>query len=83
MDAWTGGDARSPSPAYLWVECRWAREAGDCYQAFKDNGIEGRPGLQYGAGPEFVRFSLLMREVDFETFIARLSSLASEEESPS
>ncbi len=81
VDAWMGGDARDPSPAYLWVECLWASEAGDCYQAFKDNGIEGRPGLQYGAGPEFVRFSLLMREVDFETFIARLSSLASEEES--
>ena len=42
--------------------------------------IEGRPGIQYGAGPQFVRFSLLMRQADFETFAARLKTLATEEE---
>jgi hypothetical protein len=58
--------------AFAWLRCN--REP-DCQAFLKARGIIARSGHHFGAGPEFVRLSMLERNHSFELVVQRLASL--------
>ncbi len=58
--------------AFAWLRCN--REP-DCRAFLKARGIITRSGHHFGAGPEFVRVSMLERNHSFELVVQRLASL--------
>ncbi|XP_024530924.1 tryptophan aminotransferase-related protein 1 [Selaginella moellendorffii] len=67
------GQVTSPHPAFAWLKCN---RDSDCKEVLKLGGVLSRSGVQFGVGPDYVRISMLDREGNFETFIARLSDMA-------
>lgn len=57
--------------AYLWMRCEWASDT-NCEQLFRDEGVSGRGGPNYGVGPEWIRFSLLCRQSTFDFLMERM-----------
>jgi len=66
------GENHTPTPAFAWLRCN--REP-DCRAFLKARGIITRSGHHFGAGPEFVRVSMLERNHSFELVVQRLASL--------
>lgn len=58
--------------AYLWMRCEWPSDT-NCEQLFRDNGVSGRGGPNYGVGLEWIRFSLLCRQTTFEYLMERVN----------
>lgn len=58
--------------AYLWMRCEWPSDT-NCEQLFRDHGVSGRGGPNYGVGPEWIRFSLLCRQTTFEYLMERVN----------
>ncbi|MQL97567.1 hypothetical protein Taro_030262, partial [Colocasia esculenta] len=63
-----------PSPAYGWLKCEMV-EDGDCYAVLRSGGIVGREGPLFGAGPRYVRLSLLKSRDEFDLLLRRLEAL--------
>nr|BBM60841.1 tryptophan aminotransferase related protein [Juncus prismatocarpus subsp. leschenaultii]BBM60842.1 tryptophan aminotransferase related protein [Juncus wallichianus] len=62
-------------PAFAWLRCEG--DAGeDCEGFFGRLKILTRSGTHFGAGPEYVRISMLDRDANFDEFIRRISSQA-------
>ena len=50
----------------------------DCAETMRSAGLLNRAASGFGAGPEFVRLELLMRQEDFELMADKLQKLALE-----
>ncbi|CAN6455947.1 unnamed protein product [Victoria cruziana] len=68
-----------PSPAYAWVRCE-REEDRDCAAVMAEAGIIGRRGNVFGAGPRYVRFSLIRAQDNFDLLVSKLQALVSQEE---
>ncbi|KAJ3704733.1 hypothetical protein LUZ61_008438 [Rhynchospora tenuis] len=61
-------------PGFAWLRSE-DEKINDCEDIFKRINVLIRSGRLFGAGPEFVRISLLGTDVHFDGFIKRISSL--------
>ncbi|OMO98679.1 hypothetical protein COLO4_13770 [Corchorus olitorius] len=68
---------REFSPAYAWVKCE-REEDKDCYEVLQAAKITGAAGNAFGAKDQYVRFSLLRSQDDFDILIERLKKLVSD-----
>ena len=68
-DGFTDQEDYASSPAYAWVK---QLDGGDAAASLQAAGVVGRPGAAYGAGVDFVRLELLMREQTFGVMLEKL-----------
>ncbi|KAJ3694293.1 hypothetical protein LUZ60_009773 [Juncus effusus] len=61
-------------PAFAWLKCE-DENGGDCETFFRSLKIQTRSGTHFGAGPEYVRISMLDRDPNFDEFLRRISTL--------
>jgi histidinol-phosphate/aromatic aminotransferase/cobyric acid decarboxylase-like protein len=72
VDAYSGESGYEPSPAYAWVQ---RLDGGDALASLESVGVVGRSGAEFGAGTNFVRIELLMREQTFEILLIKLTAM--------
>ncbi|KAF3322039.1 L-tryptophan--pyruvate aminotransferase 1-like isoform X1 [Carex littledalei] len=62
------------SKAFAWLRCDDESIKDDCEGFFKSMKVLTRSGKHFGAGPEYVRISMLDRAHNFNLFVERISS---------
>jgi L-tryptophan--pyruvate aminotransferase len=60
--------------AFAWLRCDDESIKDDCEGFFKSMKVLTRSGKHFGAGPEYVRISMLDRAHNFNLFVERISS---------
>ena len=71
-DTYSGAAQYEASPAYAWIE---KLGGGDATAALEVAGVRGRAGDKFGAGVQFVRLELLMREETFDLMLEKLAAV--------
>ncbi|KAJ4791202.1 Tryptophan aminotransferase-related protein 2 [Rhynchospora pubera] len=61
-------------PAFAWLRCD-DESIEDCEGFFKSMKVLTRSGRHFGAGPEYIRISMLDRAHNFDLFVERIASL--------